>query len=298
MKNSKKQPAISVLIATAGRPEHLHRCLLSLRKNAFKHTEFLILDQTPDLNTSVIKKHAKDPRVIHIRCTHKNKSKALNIGIARASHPILAFTDDDCVVFPDWIQKISDAFFKYPTISAVYGKTHPYKSNKHQHLVCTSTFNGGEIRRRITHAVYHAHDIGLGNNMAIRKKNLQQIHGFPTWLGPGSHADAAEDAFVSFQLLIHNRVLLYDPNIHIYHNSWLNDSQAADKSVQYAKGETTCYGYFALKGFSFGRQIIRENIEKSRKDIREHATSTAAWERVGARISGLIIGSMHALKPF
>src|SRR4051794_25105974 len=46
---------------------------------------------------------ARDPRVRYVHTQRKNSSHARNVGIQAALGAVIAFTDDDCEVAPDWI---------------------------------------------------------------------------------------------------------------------------------------------------------------------------------------------------
>ena len=52
-------------------------------------------------------------------------SYARNAGVAHASAPIVAFTDDDVRVAPDWIAQITRAFAEHPEVDFVGGKVLP-----------------------------------------------------------------------------------------------------------------------------------------------------------------------------
>ena len=52
-------------------------------------------------------------------------SRAYNTGIAASSGEVLAFTDDDCVVPPDWITTIVSAFAAEPDGDLLYGQVIP-----------------------------------------------------------------------------------------------------------------------------------------------------------------------------
>ena len=49
--------------------------------------------------------------------------QAKNVGAEAARHPILAFTDADCVPTPQWLQQIRRAMREMPEVAAISGKT-------------------------------------------------------------------------------------------------------------------------------------------------------------------------------
>ncbi len=54
--------------------------------------------------------------------TEPGLSKAYNNGISRSTGEIIVFTDDDCIVEPDWITTIVDAFGSEPDGDLLYGR--------------------------------------------------------------------------------------------------------------------------------------------------------------------------------
>ena len=52
-------------------------------------------------------------------------SRAYNLAIASTTGPIIAFTDDDCLVPSDWIEKIVTAFEEQRDGELMYGQVVP-----------------------------------------------------------------------------------------------------------------------------------------------------------------------------
>ena len=107
---------ISVIIPTYNRPDSFERCIKALA--AMKH---------PGLAVEVIvvndggcpldgqRLSAMLPGLVIIEQDNCGPSGARNTGIAAAGYPHLAFTDDDCLVEPGWIQDLHAALLQRPT---------------------------------------------------------------------------------------------------------------------------------------------------------------------------------------
>ena len=54
--------------------------------------------------------------------TEPGLSRAYNNGVRRTTGEILVFTDDDCLVEPDWITNIVKAFDAEPDGDLLYGR--------------------------------------------------------------------------------------------------------------------------------------------------------------------------------
>jgi len=109
---------VSVVVPTRNRPKDLPACLETiLLCNPF---ELIVVDQsdvpaphTPD-----------DPRIRWIRSAPRGVCFARNLGIAASTGEIIANTDDDCRVPPQWIARITALFENDPQAALVCGRVH------------------------------------------------------------------------------------------------------------------------------------------------------------------------------
>lgn len=108
---------ISVVIATHNRAESLRDCLYSLVTQSFSPRRFEIIvvnDGSIDSTPSVLDEFARYFKASFVRIDHANQgvSAARNEGIAVARSRIIAFTDDDCILPPDWLDRIASLWEK------------------------------------------------------------------------------------------------------------------------------------------------------------------------------------------
>lgn len=115
----------------------------------------------------------------------------------------------------------------------------------------------------------HYQRIGFGNNMAIRASVLREIGRFKEWLGPGSIGGNAEDAEIALRMLVKGYKILYNPNMLVYHNKWLNNKEMKKQNLSYICGEMACYGYFHFHGRRFASPVIRSNLRDSYHGFRQ-----------------------------
>jgi len=107
--SSLNSETISVLICTRNRPEQLERCLRSLQNlSPFPH-EIIVIDNAPSSDATQ-KLVAKIPEVKYVLEPRPGLSIARNTGIRKSTGNIIAFTDDDVIVHPDWITRIAQSF--------------------------------------------------------------------------------------------------------------------------------------------------------------------------------------------
>lgn len=117
---------ISVIIPTLNRPADLKRCLDSLVVQTLPPDELIIVDQSSDEQTkNLLEEYRKKyghviPSVIYIHQAEKSSARARNLGASLAKGEILSFTDDDIILYPDYLEKIMVGF-KDPRVGGVMG---------------------------------------------------------------------------------------------------------------------------------------------------------------------------------
>lgn len=121
----------SVVIPAYNRSQKLREALLSLSNQTVSQDEYEIIvvddgstDDTKKVAEEFCGKHSK----LNFKYFYQKNSgcaKARNTGILNAKGQIIFFTDDDCVVPPEWMEKILDAFERYPEAAGVGGWAEP-----------------------------------------------------------------------------------------------------------------------------------------------------------------------------
>jgi GT2 family glycosyltransferase len=115
----------SIIIATCGRPERLAVNLQAVGKaiqvSGLAH-HVIVVDNAPDFDArktvAECAAQASFP-VRYLQSSPRNKSAALNVGIAAADTEWLAFTDDDTLPDPDWL--VQGALFAQRGDCRVFG---------------------------------------------------------------------------------------------------------------------------------------------------------------------------------
>lgn len=300
---------ISILIATKNRDKDLANCLNSILKNKRVDFEILVLDQSSNQLSKLLCDGINNKKIRYYHLQNMGKSVSLNTGIQKAKGNILAFTDDDCIVSHNWLNTIDKTFSENKDASAIFGKSLPYKKEVNNNLICPSIFTS-DSKRILTKAVYHASNIGFGNNMAIKKQNKNHEFYFSNWLGPGTSAYAAEDADIALRFLTNKKKIVYDPKILVFHNRWLSPQENYQQLLKYLCGETACYGYYYFLGHSFAKSIVKNNFKDSlykfkylikkyclqNKDSNEPIFLGTFFLELFFRTKGLIIGFINSLK--
>ncbi len=122
------QPAVSVVIATLNRPALLDRCLAALFKQTlpFDAYEVVVVDDGPHTSTKAVvqdwRRRCPEYAVVYQRSgDNHGPAAARNVGWRAARHPVIAFTDDDCVPDPHWLAAGLETLSR-PEVGALWGR--------------------------------------------------------------------------------------------------------------------------------------------------------------------------------
>src|SRR6476660_336106 len=117
-------PDLSLIICTHNRASMRRQCLQVLthqRYNA-RRWELIIVENACTDDTSVVVAEIEGHLAYtFVREPRIGQARARNAGVRAAKAPILAFTDDDCYVSTDYVERMLDAF-RCPTIGYVGGQ--------------------------------------------------------------------------------------------------------------------------------------------------------------------------------
>jgi glycosyltransferase involved in cell wall biosynthesis len=98
-------PTVSVVVATHNRAERLAGLLESLRAQTFTDFEVIICDDASTDDTPRVLADARGLSLVTLRNeTAGGPARARNAGWRTAQGRLIAFTDDDCVASPGWLQ--------------------------------------------------------------------------------------------------------------------------------------------------------------------------------------------------
>lgn len=117
---------LSLLIATMNRPKALQETIDSIIAQHQLPNEIILVDQSTDDKTKLLFESysglfaSKNIVARYIFSDKPSLVRARNIGANEASGDILCFVDDDVILFPDYLQKVS-LYFKDPLIGGVSG---------------------------------------------------------------------------------------------------------------------------------------------------------------------------------
>jgi len=156
---------ISVIIPTFNEEENIAQCLVSLSHQTLPRSEYevIVVDGgSKDATCEIAKKYADS---VFLQ-TSKKVGGARNDGVNVAKGEIIATTDADCILPPEWLERIALDFRK-PGVVQVYGPVYPIEegfSNQFSLFLANSFSRLGYYSRTFYYT--------LGCNTAFRKETF------------------------------------------------------------------------------------------------------------------------------
>jgi glycosyltransferase involved in cell wall biosynthesis len=198
---------VSVLICTYNRHDLLDTAIRSIVEGCDEKPDELVVVNGGDERTDeVVNRYVRvgPVEVRLIKTVNVNLANSRNIGLAECRGDVVAMTDDDAEVFPDWIRRIRETFSRNPGAGAVGGK-----------VVGTNTDSlVGKVADAITFPGWdQARDVRTlpGVNIAYRREALVRIGPQDITLFRG------EDVDFNWRVIQAGFTIRFDPVIGVYH---------------------------------------------------------------------------------
>lgn len=103
-------PKITIIIPAYNGKQTLHQCLSSVLNQTYKNYEIIVVDNNSNDTTKQIINdlQKKNDKLKYLFEEQKSVGNARNAGINIATGDILVFTDSDCTVPNNWIEKLTE----------------------------------------------------------------------------------------------------------------------------------------------------------------------------------------------
>ncbi|MFQ5812219.1 MAG: glycosyltransferase family 2 protein [Anaerolineae bacterium] len=289
---------VSVIIPTRDRPDDLARCLPTVLASDYPYFEVIVVDQSSSEASKRVVEALADPRLRYYRQQANGKSRALNAALARARGAIIAFTDDDCTVPPDWLRRGLDVLAQEPEAGIVFGAAAAAPHNPRETFV--PVFLPPHYRRlQGRFARVRCHGLA-GPNMFIRPTVFERVGGFDDFLGAGSHFPSGDDDDLAYRALRAGFAVVLDPTNAIVH--WAMRSYTDGSGQRLLRNHYYGSGAFYVKHLRCGdplaayallRLAWKETVFLATNLIRQRRASGAG--RLLYLLLGLIRGFRHPL---
>jgi GT2 family glycosyltransferase len=271
---------ISLIVCTRNRSSSLRACLEYIgRLESAGEWELVIVDNgSSDGTPKLLKSFSEQApfRVVVVEEPRNGLGRARNAGIAAATGEILAFTDDDCYVSPDFLKQTLEVF-KDQRIEYVGGRVLLYDPTDLPETIRTET----KIRLIEPHSFIRAGEL-QGANMAVRKSLVAEIGAFDPEFGAGSRFCSGEDVDFQARASASGAMGIYHPGPLVWHHHGRKPGKRYQKLMRgYHYGRGAYYSKFILNPGT--RTLFLKNwYWEARNQIRDGKPDAILREIAGA----------------
>jgi glycosyltransferase involved in cell wall biosynthesis len=275
---NKTMPQVSLVICTRNRLSSLRRSLeAALATETDRHWELVVVDNGSADGT---RKYLTDlqasltGQILVLDEPHRGLSRARNVGWKGASSSLIAFTDDDCYIAPDYIDSVAAAFERDPTVDAMGGQVLLYDPTD-----LPITITDRSHREEFRPCAFLPAGSLMGANMAFRRAALQAIGGFDEILGAGTPFPSEDiDAFAA--LLWVDKRVLYEPSLTVYHHHGRKTQRDADELNRgYDSGRGAYYAKYLLRRKSM-QPYFRAWVRSCGSEVLRYRTLRRTWREL------------------
>lgn len=227
----------TIAICTTGKHPRLLDSVMSILGQERQDLRLIVVDNDPSGGGTVAALSTiHDDRLMIVEEPARGLSRARNRAIAACKTNILAFTDDDAIADPAWIDRLLRPFDD-SRVWAVTGLVLPaeLRTEAQRAFEAYVSFSKGDKRRHWTLAAdggaglsgepgprgplfpLSTGKVGSGNNMAFRIEALRRIGGFDPALGAGTLAQGGEDLDAFSRVLLAGGAIVYVPDAVVRH---------------------------------------------------------------------------------
>jgi glycogen(starch) synthase len=173
---------VSIVINTLNRRDHLKRTLLALTEQSYPRFEVIVVNG-PSVDGTEEMLAAFTGRARLATCDVASLGRSRNIGLELSAGEIVAFTDDDAIPKPEWIERMV-APYQDPSVGAVGGPVFDIPLDTVTWTLCTVDRLGTaetESNGPATRYLGPGADPLLylpGCNMSFRRSVLVEVGGF------------------------------------------------------------------------------------------------------------------------
>jgi glycosyltransferase involved in cell wall biosynthesis len=259
----------SVVICTRNRADKIPTSVASVLALDYSDYDVTVIDQsTSDATEKALAPLLADDRLRYIHFEETGLSRAYNNGIRETTGEIIAFTDDDCVVPPDWLSKIVKAFEAEADGELLYGRVEPleigegYNLTPHLDVPRSQRLGKDDDRYRV---------FGMGANFAARRRLFDRIGYFDEILGGGAPLKSAQDYDIAYRTYQGGGVILLRPEVTLRHDGRRERDEWLSLLFGYGHGDGAFYAKHVrcrdplaawMMARTFGRMTSRWVVKK------------------------------------
>ena len=246
------RPPVAVVVCTRDRPAELAGALAAITAVLGAHDVLVVVDSA-SVDGGAVARAAGAHGATVVRVDQPGLSRARNAGVAAATAPVVAFTDDDCRPRARWLDALAVPFVD-GAVGAVTGAVVAEDAGGVE-----VTTMSASMPRRVT-GWHDPMDLVHGANMAFRRATLDAVGPFDELLGAGGRFRAGEDHDMVLRVLVGGWAVVHEPAAAIAHRQWRSRREVLRLEFGYGIGS----GAFAAKVLRLdraaGRRLLRRRL--------------------------------------
>lgn len=238
-----EQPIFSIVVPTYNRQDRLTLCLQALARLDYPRDryEVIVVDDGSMVSLEDVVMRSRDHLDIALlKQPHAGPAAARNVGARHAKGEFLAFTDDDCMPSPDWLQKLALRFAE-ASDCAIGGRTlnalsdNPYAEASQLLIDYLCAYYNADLDRA---------SFVTSNNLALLANHFHTIGGFDETF----QRAAAEDRELCDRWRYHGYRIIYAPEVVMYHTHRLTLWTFWKQHFSYGRGAFCFHQVRAQRG--------------------------------------------------
>jgi len=297
-------PAVSVIVTTCADALALRRAITSILETGYEPLEIIVVEnRPPEASTrTVVEELFAGQRVRYLEEPRRGLSWARNAGLAHAGGEIVAFTDDDVVVDPGWIESAVATFAGPEQAACVTGRILPLALKTPPQVLFDqlAAFDKGQERRvfhlpesRVADPLFPwvAGHVGSGANLFVRRDVVLGMGGFDSVLGAGTPTMGGEDLDLFIRLAHGGDTIVYEPAVTLSHDHPDRAEELRRHAYHYGIGLTAMLAkqllhgpkrLMLLRAIPAGvRYAQNPSSRKNRRKPSDYPTNLELLERIG-----------------
>lgn len=209
------RPRISAVICTRNRGARAVLAVQSILSNTHSSFELILIDQSTDPQTcEAMAPFRADPRFHYLWTPTEGVGKARNLGLRVAGAELVAFTDDDCSVPPNWLEAMEAIFARHPRVTVVFSTVEPGPHDPSAGFIPAYRCRRNKVVRSFGAKCLSR---GIGASMAVRREQALDIGGFDDVLGPGAFFPSAEDVDIAIRAIAKGHWVYETADVSVVH---------------------------------------------------------------------------------
>jgi glycosyltransferase involved in cell wall biosynthesis len=281
---------VSIVMCSRNRPELLGDTVRSVLATHPVPAELVVVDQgdVPDAAIAALGT-VGGCRVVHVPSTTRGLSRARNVGLRAASHPVVVLLDDDMLVEPGWLG---------PLVTAVAGSPGTVATGR---VLAAPPEDGAaalppaalvaDEEPRVARGP-QPRDVMPGANVAVHRDEVLALGGYDERLGAGTRFGAADDNDMGHRLLRAGATIRHEPASVVLHRAWRPRAELRRLRWAYGRGKGAFYAkHLQLRDGWIAKRLARDVARRARRAVvalpREPRTTAAELVSIAAILAGV-----------